>query len=80
VLFDTIFEDAYRLEHVYLHSYVRNPATLEFVEVTDLASTQLSLSEMVNILKINSYRGSLVLPFSPEHCLNNLKVAQHVLR
>jgi len=64
VLLDTLFEEAYRLDHIYLHSYVRNPVNMEFLEVNDLASTQITLSEVVNILKINSFRGSLVLPFS----------------
>lgn len=61
---DTLFDEAYKLEHVYLRSYVRNPATLQFSEVKDLASTQVTLSEVVNILKINHFKGSLVLPFS----------------
>lgn len=59
---------------------MRNPATLEFTEVKDLASTQLTLSEVVNILKINNFRGTLVLPFSEEHSLSNLNVARSVLR
>jgi hypothetical protein len=53
---------------------------MELVEVKDLASTQVTLSEVVNILKINSFKGSLVLPFSLEHSINNLEIARHVLR
>jgi hypothetical protein len=53
---------------------------MKFNEVKDLSSTQVTLSEVVNILKINSFKGALVLPFSAEHFKKNLDVATQVLR
>jgi hypothetical protein len=37
---------------------------MKFNEVKDLSSTQVTLSEVVSILKINSFKGALVLPYS----------------
>lgn len=67
---DYIHEKAFKLEHIFLRSYAFEDG--RYVEHLDFLKNQINLNELFQILRINSFRGVLVLPFTAEYFLPNL--------
>ena len=59
---DEIHNNSYKLEHIFLRSYRQENA--KYVEDLDFLKNQINLNELFQILRLNSFRGVLVLPFT----------------
>ena len=67
---DYIHEKSFKLEHIFLRSYVKEDG--RYVEHLDFLKNQINLNELFQILRLNYFRGELVLPFTAEYFLPNL--------